>query len=1149
MDPLTLFSRFLVAGGHASLLSRATMGNGGTSGLAPNLDDGTTDPRNEPRPRPAPFNTFSVVHRCRDFRVFVARNAPAPQIADWPSSGPDPSLAPSSDVVYSTPRWFVRDDPAPYASDPFDGMGPPASFGVNYSADLAAVWSDSWVTESATGYVLKPVVTNWIESLDRVLDETLGALGNAPVRLGAPQPSASAEELKAAWRAWALEVRLLRATIGYRLIGNEGWKDFSDSHPALWEQLLAHSFFEGSMVGTWFADPVREKAFILYLIKIGVPVYYEWTADMSRLERMKALEPRGGMGIFEWVGNPSPFRAYKPAEELVACRMGYLPPIDSPEEAARIEEAVARQLRKSLPSTPGQPTNADHMPPRRPPPAETHPGCAHDRRMSPSSTVSSAPKRSLADRLSSPKLAPQAPEEGEEAPEDNVFVAHSSSPAQERVRPRSLLERMQGTAGTTPSSLEASAATFEGSIRSVFMTASGWIGLRWWGAPQARITSLAAEFVFEPRRPDEPRLFAQGPASTLAFLHDLDNKERISDHLQFLQVLLLHNISIVTGIVVEQPDPSRTLASHAVPEEMRCRESMGYAAATAHWRRYATEVLQRPHGLRAARLAGGIFARVALELLPHEKFPVMPTDEVYRFGCPDPATVDGIDLHDDWLSADEQKILLGYDWDSNPDSPRLLLPYPNIWEKYAGGVWMPWHDDWFVKRLSTMRLGGGGAHYLAHNGWSKALRTAEAKFLDAKNALNAATLASRPQLATLVHDVTFPDETVGLSLPLDRTRRGLQRRFSPAQRRLRTAVVAAVDCCTNATNFCIICPTSNAIFDTFQLGVLAPRLESLTLDQRAIGPPKLGYGVRPPSKGWYSQESVTASLLFPKVTVLCLSNMKYRLGTAALSHPTIRASFPALRALFLSWIHLPAPDLRALLAYLGPVLDTLSLHNVVVRGPGYLEWRSDSPLALIDEQVIPDGSLPVVTDLRIIDSPIYSPSPRELRLQSFLTGIPTVTKLTIGRGLLLAMHSVPASLEHLVVYYDISADPWRPTILPRTFPLKAAAGLKQRLPQFIRCAPRLRTVEFRVCDVWLDVLVMWKIISWLLHSFCRNLGVEYITKIQLNHPSVRLEMHEAELAKHGLPLTERDEDRLFGEAWSPQNSWDMTGFAAYSYTI
>ncbi|KZV82068.1 hypothetical protein EXIGLDRAFT_755191 [Exidia glandulosa HHB12029] len=164
-------------------------------------------------------------------------------------------------------------------------------------------------------------------------------------------------------------------------------------------------------------------------------------------------------------------------------------------------------------------------------------------------------------------------------------------------------------------------------------------------------------------------------------------------------------------------------------------------------------------------------------------------------------------------------------------------------------------------------------------------------------------------------------------------------------------VFVALDCCTNATNFCIICPTSKAIFDTFQLGVLAPRLESLTLDQRAIGPPKLGYSERPPSKGWYSQESVTASLQFPKVTVLCLSNMKYRLGTAALSHPTIRT------------------------------------------------W------------------------------------------------------------------------------------------------------------------------------------------AWI------------IAKIQLNHPSVRLAMHEAELAKHGLPLTEPDEERLFGEAWSPQNSWDMTGFAAYSYTI
>ncbi|KZV96416.1 hypothetical protein EXIGLDRAFT_765377 [Exidia glandulosa HHB12029] len=742
MDPMTLFSRLLFAGGRPVFASRATLGGGGSPIAVPNLDDGTTDQRNEPRPRPAPFKdrqTFSVVHRCRDFRVFVGRNAPAPQIAEWPSSAPDPSLMASSDVVYPTPGWFVRDDPAPYAVDPFDGMGPPAAFAVNYSADYASSWHDSWVVETATGYFFKPVVANWISSFDSVLDRVLEALDNAPVRLGSPQPSASPEDLKGAWRAWAIEVRGLRAVVGFRLVGNEGWRDFSKAHPVLWEQLLAYSFFEGSMIGTWFADPVREKAFILYLIKIGVPVYYEWTAEMSRLERMKPLEPRGGMGIFEWVGDPSPFRAYKPEEEWAAYKMGYVPARETTTTTvAQLEELVARHVKRRLPPVPGQPsTDVPNEPPRRPPPAERHAGCEHDQR-APQSPRSGSPKRSLAERLSSPKLEQDGDKETNKIPESNVFVGYTAASAQGLAPQRSLLQRMQSPGADIQSEFGMTTTTFKGSTRSVFLTASGWVGLRWWNTPQTRITAPAIEFAFEGDHADEPRLIARGPENVLAFLRQLDEAERIVDHLQFLQVLLQHNIPFVTGIIVDQPDAGRTLASHDVPAEMRCLESMGYAAASAHWRKHATEVLKRPHGLRAARLAGGIYARVALELLPHEPFPLVPTDETYRFGCPDPVTVDGIALHDDWLSADEQKILLGYDWDSNPNSPRLLLPFPNFWDQYAGGAWMHWHDDWFVNRLSTMRLGGGGAHYLAYNGWSRALRTAETKFLDAKKKYDAA---------------------------------------------------------------------------------------------------------------------------------------------------------------------------------------------------------------------------------------------------------------------------------------------------------------------------------------------------------------------------------------------------------------------------
>ncbi|KZV80460.1 hypothetical protein EXIGLDRAFT_845487 [Exidia glandulosa HHB12029] len=401
----------------------------------------------------------------------------------------------------------------------------------------------------------------------------------------------------------------------------------------------------------------------------------------------------------------------------------------------------------------------------------------------------------------------------------------------------------------------------------------------------------------------------------------------------------------------------------------------------------------------------------------------------------------------------------------------------------------------------------------------------------------ARALVSRPQLAAAVRDVGLPKDSAKLSLPLDRTRRGLQRRLNPAQRRLRAAVITIVDRCTNAASFSLAFPGSGAIFDTFRLDVLAPRVRKVTLYQRGVE--ERNSGSEPPSNRWYtrfSSLSASSAPRFANAEILCLSNIiSYHFGSAP-----IRTSFPALRALFLSWVHIPASGLCGLLLELGPLLETLSLYGVIVSTLHHGTWSS--PLALLDEQVIPHGSMSALSDLRLLDPFPHRPIAGNGRLSNFHTGVSTLIKLTNNTTHLKVMHVVPAALEQLTVYYDITDGSRTVALRIHTDPLLVAASLKRRLPQFKRCAPLLRTVLLRVCDALLAELALWQIGSFLLHSFCRNLDLDFKTELHLNHPSIRLAIHRADLAKRGLRIEEQDEKRYSHEIASQRNGWNVPGF-------
>ncbi|KZV92319.1 hypothetical protein EXIGLDRAFT_769085 [Exidia glandulosa HHB12029] len=740
MDPVSLLDRLLFAGGHDRLLLRAVRTEGGHALSPPNFDKGFPHSESEPRPRPAPFTdkqTFTVIHRV-DERIFVGRNAPAPQMAPWPRLDAEPYSSHGAATVCPSVPWFVKDDPAPYAVDPFEGMGPPLrGLPARNIGQTHALWDDAWVTQAEHGYQLQPSVILRIEAWDSTLDRVCETLKLSIIRFAPPSNAESPDALREEWRIWATEVAGIRAHVAQRLVGHGQWKTFRNEHPDLWNRLHATGIFDGSLIGAWFADPIRERAYIAFLINLGLPAYYEWTRDMEKMENMLSLAPLPGHGFEYLTQSPGGSFSYRTQPERAAIEFD--PRLKPHEKLAELQ--AARENAPTAPSSvPVVGPTARASAPASGPAFLWPPNSPRRHEQAPSAPSQPAPVRSLLDRIApagaSRSLADRFNTPRNDMPSSQTPAPDSPVPSPTRKawrssgegRAPSLKDRIRSPSPESPTTIHPRLPRFAGVLRDVPITANGWTDIKWWDTPPLRLTNPGLEYVFSPAQPSEPRLLIQGPAYALDYVKQCSSSAPFPDHLQLVVRLLAHHIAFNTGVVVSYPDPAQTASSHFVSPEMKCNKRMTYAVAYAHWKEHATVILNRPHGYRAARMAGGVLARVADALCPGKEFPISPTDEVLRYGCPDPITVDGVALHDDWLSADEQKVLLGYDWDSRSETPRLLLPHHTMWQKHAMSVWTPEHDRWFAERLRDIQEGRGGACFLANHGWSNALRVSERKF-------------------------------------------------------------------------------------------------------------------------------------------------------------------------------------------------------------------------------------------------------------------------------------------------------------------------------------------------------------------------------------------------------------------------------------
>lgn len=255
--------------------------------------------------------------------------------------------------------------------------------------------------------------------------------------------------------------------------------------------------------------------------------------------------------------------------------------------------------------------------------------------------------------------------------------------------------------------------------------------------PAAAMPSLLLRMGIEfalPGEEDEPRVIIYDNGWALAVIKEASAEGWINSPEDFIRIALMNGIRFNTGILVKKPNPGVTNGLRAVFEQsLRVDRSMGYAKAFEVWGRGVTHILRtREHVYRAARLRGGILARIATDLHEDHDFPIAPLPAIYEYGCYEPIVLDGKEYHDDWLSRDEECLFIGMDSSSMVLAPRSLWPPAHVWDKYSNGLWNEGHEHWYIERRKALRTGRdnnrGVQLFLTAHAWDEWLRARQEQF-------------------------------------------------------------------------------------------------------------------------------------------------------------------------------------------------------------------------------------------------------------------------------------------------------------------------------------------------------------------------------------------------------------------------------------
>lgn len=343
------------------------------------------------------------------------------------------------------------------------------------------------------------------------------------------------------------------------------------------------------------------------------------------------------------------------------------------------------------------------------------------------------------------------------------------------------------------------------------------------------------------------------------------------------------------------------------------------------------------------------------------------------------------------------------------------------------------------------------------------------------------TLTSNAFIANAVRVVELPKSVMLLSHHAEE----LSLPMRQVRARLADAVDTIIRLCVHAADFCTY-SGCNEVADTYRLRDLSSDLRYLCLNKskfiQTYAEDNWLDTLRRVTITMRSYFSLR-SLNFPKLQLLRLAgDATFRDLQPGVS---LRATFPRLRALFLSQSSIPQQHLVLILRALESTLEVLSLCNV----------RVGQCLLLVLNDAVPGSAFATtLQDLRL-SRVSYLPSFPETIPESELKGmlaLGALTRLTIDSECAAALAHIPPSVVQITV--DVPCRRWASPGAMKSL-LAAASILRRRMPQWKACAAGLSLVRQRGANRLVAELRAWQIHCFMLKHVSARCGIQLHTDI------------------------------------------------------
>lgn len=621
------------------------------------------------------------------------------------------------------PNWFEVGSVRPYTPDVTHGYGPCAA---RAARGLLVQWSPSWCEpkDDSTWTYSSEILQRLgeFDAVDReVADLLLVKTDNTPCTVEA----SSGPDLWYAWGSWVHGVVKRRATILECLVGRGMWRQFEEVQPVLARRMELCDYFNFGAVGAWFARPDLHWGDIQLFLQNGVPVLYEWTADLAASEVGPELRP-----LDEDEAGSAP--AATPDAKGNRVRALARAPSSPVKQFAQPPDNIERRKKSVLFTAEDSLGRALKGSQGRSPTASPAPTLRDD---SPEPRVRSA--RPLVARISSP-------------PADTVPYADTSFPPEELVElpPWVAYEDMLPLDGATTPLLDRIAPPYVPPVIKLhvleesLLYVSGFLKIQEAlvfayddydvmrvGLPVQR---RVLEFV-PSSRGDHTRLVVHDVGRALATAQDAVATGTAKTWKEFFSFVLARGMRITAGIKPVHVDVSIVEDRHTLSSAMELNSRWDAETAWAKWHHLATVLLTKSHVMRASLLSGGILWRLARFIVDEPSVYSRPFTDTCAHGGRYPVKIGLAAIHDDWLTEPEERLLVGGEFGGpavvEAANAKYMWPPPAVWEHYAGGVWGEAQERWFLLRVQELKGGHSPKRvFLSRHGWIGTLRGWHAAF-------------------------------------------------------------------------------------------------------------------------------------------------------------------------------------------------------------------------------------------------------------------------------------------------------------------------------------------------------------------------------------------------------------------------------------